>query len=268
MPPPNELDVELMLSRPIPEFVRTARKRRERVRRANADRVGAAPANGVGERFRVDHHNVRKSWKSAADLEAEDAARAHQRVTSECGPPRSFPNEIRPTGVRADSSVAQFAMSVGTRKRFVDTEPSADAGAAGDAPDGEDGSSRGQLPQPPPPPPAPPAPPAAAVAVASVHSIALVASETGLMLSDEQFLHLDQSKLPLEMFDSTDFEEKDLAPHEWVACGCGASVPHFEEGEWQWHPCEVKHWDSATCRFAVVLSHNSKTKEVHEILHR
>ena len=98
MPPSNELDVELMLSRPIPEFVRTARKRRERIRHANADHVGPAPVNGVGERFRVDHHNVRKSWKSAADLEAEEAARAHQRVTSESGPPRSFPNEmIRPT---------------------------------------------------------------------------------------------------------------------------------------------------------------------------
>lgn len=36
-------------------------------------------------------------------------------------------------------------------------------------------------------------------------------------MSRRHFLRLDESKLPIETFDSLEFEEKDLSPQEWLA---------------------------------------------------
>jgi dynein heavy chain len=59
-------------------------------------------------------------------------------------------------------------------------------------------------------------------------------------MEDEYFLKLDQSKLPLHLFDNEQYETK--TPDEWLAHGeCKAVSPFYMDVDigWQWRPCTV-----------------------------
>jgi hypothetical protein len=59
-------------------------------------------------------------------------------------------------------------------------------------------------------------------------------------IEDEYFLKLDQSKLPLHLFDNEQYETK--TPKEWLAHGeCKAVTPFYMDSDsgWQWRPCTV-----------------------------
>jgi dynein heavy chain len=66
------------------------------------------------------------------------------------------------------------------------------------------------------------------------------------------YLRLDLSKLPLEMFDSPEFEALDKSPDEWVARGA-ARVPYFSGGQWGWARCAVTSYDDETRTYVVQL---------------
>lgn len=82
---------------------------------------------------------------------------------------------------------------------------------------------------------------------------------------DSDFLKIDQSKLPLEMFDSIEFEELDKSPQEWVASGCGAHAPFFHMHEWMWREVKVLGYDEATHEFQVQYLPDGITKPIHRL---
>ncbi len=76
-------------------------------------------------------------------------------------------------------------------------------------------------------------------------------------LGSSLFLHLDNSKFPLEMFDSQEFEEADKSPAEWVSSGCEASIAAYVEGKWKWIKCKVQRWDEVMKKYVVWIPEGS-----------
>ncbi len=56
---------------------------------------------------------------------------------------------------------------------------------------------------------------------------------------DPDYLKIDQSKLPLEIFDNIEFEQADLPPSEWLASRSNGKAPYFINGKWLWRPVEI-----------------------------
>eukprot|EP01036_Dinobryon_divergens_P039170 gene39170-51566_t len=52
------------------------------------------------------------------------------------------------------------------------------------------------------------------------------------LIHDPDFLKIDQSKLPLEMFDSLEFEAIDKTPAEWLSLTDTGYVPYYHMGKW------------------------------------
>jgi hypothetical protein len=59
------------------------------------------------------------------------------------------------------------------------------------------------------------------------------------LMRDPEYLKIDQSKLPLEIFDNIELQALDKTPEEWVASGSMAKTPYYHSGEWIWRPVEV-----------------------------
>lgn len=59
------------------------------------------------------------------------------------------------------------------------------------------------------------------------------------LMHASDFLKIDQSKLPLDMFDSLEHQDLDKSPQEWVATGSGAYTPFYHLGEWIWREVKV-----------------------------
>ena len=82
-------------------------------------------------------------------------------------------------------------------------------------------------------------------------------------LADDSFLRLDQSKLPLEMFDDEGFEK--FAPEQWVSlCSSGLS-PEYNKGLWQWSPVVVHGYEAASDRYLVEFRSSGRRKRVKRI---
>jgi len=82
-------------------------------------------------------------------------------------------------------------------------------------------------------------------------------------LNDEDFLRLDQSKVPLEMFDNSDYEK--YKPAEWLKkCKTGTS-PLYKDGEWKWTPCDVLRYDDEKNQFEILLKETAKKKWVKRL---
>ena len=91
--------------------------------------------------------------------------------------------------------------------------------------------------------------------------------------ANEEFLVLDNSDMPLEMFDNSTFEMH--TPEEWIALGQGvfigeyegtpASAPAYRNGEWVWVTCVVTKYDSAAQRYTVVFPDTGKSKQVKRL---
>jgi dynein heavy chain len=89
---------------------------------------------------------------------------------------------------------------------------------------------------------------------------------------DEAYLQLDQSKLPLHQFDSSEYEQH--SPEEWVAqcqkTNTGAFSPYWQNATdgWVWMACQVLGYDPKSHNFALsfTLSDGStKAKHVQRI---
>lgn len=63
---------------------------------------------------------------------------------------------------------------------------------------------------------------------------------TTSLLDDPRYLRLDQSLLPLHLFDSGLYSEKDKSPQEWLDSGSGGSCCKFDGVKWKWRRVKVE----------------------------
>ena len=85
------------------------------------------------------------------------------------------------------------------------------------------------------------------------------------LLRNKDFLKLDQSKLPLEMFDNVEFADKDISPQQWVATGSGGKSPYFHNGAWVWRTVEVLGYDAHTNEYIVKFVPDGIEKKVRRL---
>ncbi|KAG9412732.1 hypothetical protein AC1031_015633 [Aphanomyces cochlioides] len=79
----------------------------------------------------------------------------------------------------------------------------------------------------------------------------------------EEYLKLDQSKLPLHLFDSSEYDTS--TPDEMLhQCHTGAS-PYFVKGEWRWRACEIQSYNHATEKYTIQFVGSDKEKTVRRI---
>ncbi len=82
------------------------------------------------------------------------------------------------------------------------------------------------------------------------------------LMRDNQYLKLDQSKLPLEIFDDIELAALDKTPEQWVESHSMAKTPYYQGNEWVWRPCQVFRYDSDIKSFEVQLIPDGVTKWV------
>ena len=97
-------------------------------------------------------------------------------------------------------------------------------------------------------------------------------ADTRLDATDE-FLVLDNSDLPLELFDNSVYETR--SPSQWIALGRGvfvgdfegtpASAPAYRNGRWTWEAVAVSSYDEANQRYTVTFADNGQTKQVKRL---
>lgn len=85
------------------------------------------------------------------------------------------------------------------------------------------------------------------------------------LMRHPEYLKIDQSKLPLEMFDDVELEELDKSPEEWLKSGSTASTPYYHNGEWIWRPVAVKSYNPSSQEFEVHFLPNGITKFVKRL---
>ncbi|KAH9098913.1 hypothetical protein LEN26_016540 [Aphanomyces euteiches] len=79
----------------------------------------------------------------------------------------------------------------------------------------------------------------------------------------EEYLKLDQSKLPLHLFDSSEYDTS--TPDEMLQqCHTGAS-PFFVKGEWRWRACEIQSYNPPTEKYTIQFVGSDKEKTVRRI---
>jgi len=71
------------------------------------------------------------------------------------------------------------------------------------------------------------------------------------IMRDDEYLKIDQSKLPLEIFDSLEYEALDKSPAFWLSTGCDARTPFFHNGTWIWRPSKVLGYDDSERKYLV-----------------
>ncbi|CAM9110379.1 unnamed protein product, partial [Ectocarpus fasciculatus] len=82
---------------------------------------------------------------------------------------------------------------------------------------------------------------------------------------DPDFLKVDLSKLPIEMFDDLEYEAADKPPAEWVASKSGAQSPFFHNHNWMWRRVEVLSYNEQTKKYVVRFLPDGIEKEVHRL---
>ena len=274
----------LLEVRPMPAWIK---KIEESKKKGAKKESSAKPSVKNEDRWAVDHNNRRRSWKTPQQLQSEEEARERVMRNSQPADARSYPfqarrarrrpvslalslarcpsprrsrrrsdsadarAQIRPTGVTEDSPVADFAKTVGTRKRFLppalppvaldELEASGAASAFGDEP----------------PPLALPADGAAFDATGAPSTLG-GGGDGATLETAGSFLRLDESRLPVELFDSLEFEEKDKALEAWVAAASTGQVPFFTNGEWRWRQATVTGYDAQRSLFEVKMGNKEK----------
>jgi dynein heavy chain len=68
-------------------------------------------------------------------------------------------------------------------------------------------------------------------------------------LANPNFLHIDESKLPLALFDSHEFES--YSPQEWLAIDSEGFGLLYESGEWHWAEAEILGYDEEKERYQI-----------------
>ncbi|EQC41008.1 hypothetical protein, variant 1 [Saprolegnia diclina VS20] len=79
----------------------------------------------------------------------------------------------------------------------------------------------------------------------------------------DEYLKLDQSKLPLHQFDSTEYETK--TADEWLSLTKMGASPFFVKNEWRWRPCVVDSYNSITEKYTIQFQGSDKQKQVRRI---
>jgi dynein heavy chain len=85
------------------------------------------------------------------------------------------------------------------------------------------------------------------------------------LMRHPEYLKIDQSKLPLEIFDNVELEAMDKTPDEWISSGSTAQTPYYHGGEWIWRPVAVKRYDDVTNEFEVHFLPNGIFKKVKRL---
>lgn len=85
------------------------------------------------------------------------------------------------------------------------------------------------------------------------------------LMRDPEYLKIDQSKLPLEIFDNIELQALDRSPEEWVATGSMAQSPFYHSGEWIWRPVIVLGYCSATKQYEVQFHPMGIRKHVNRL---
>ena len=85
------------------------------------------------------------------------------------------------------------------------------------------------------------------------------------LLRHRDFLKIDQSKLPLEIFDNVEFADKDLSPQQWIRSGSGGKSPYFHNGVWMWHTVEVLGYDADTNEYMIKFVPDGIEKKVRRL---
>ena len=82
------------------------------------------------------------------------------------------------------------------------------------------------------------------------------------LMRDKQYLKLDQSKLPLEIFDDIELASLDKTPEEWLDTHSMAKTPYYQGNEWVWRPVQVYKYDAEIKSFEVQFIPDGITKWV------
>jgi hypothetical protein len=85
------------------------------------------------------------------------------------------------------------------------------------------------------------------------------------VLKDPEYLHLDMSHLPLDMFDTIEFESADRSPEEWLASTSNATAPYFLSGQWYRKECRVLTYDRQSCKYEVEFVPSGPRKMVRRL---
>ena len=85
------------------------------------------------------------------------------------------------------------------------------------------------------------------------------------LMRDPEYLKIDQSKLPLEMFDNIELEALDKTPEEWISSGSQGKTPYYHSGEWLWRPVIVTGYDAETQEYEVQFSPSGIAKKVKRL---
>ena len=104
---------------------------------------------------------------------------------------------------------------------------------------------------------------AAALGAAAAQGGGCAAAAVQPKKDDDSFLHIDQSKMPLHIYDDDDLELR--TPQEWVESGSAASTPYYLGAEkgWQWVKCEVLGYDESTMKFEVRMDGAKEGQRKH-----
>ena len=189
-----------MQERPLPQWLLNLEAKKRARRAKDVKRKKIAAAKTVAKKDYLDANNRKMGWKTFAQLEDEAAERQRKADAREPESPRAFPFELLQTDVYDDSAVARYAYMHGTHRQFKEPdENDPDLGW-----DGVTGAG---------PPPLPPD---------------LLDKEVEEMKQPDLFLRLDESKLPIETFDSAEYEELDKSPEEWMATARKGKNPKDE----------------------------------------
>ena len=204
---------------------------------------------------------------------AVEPRRASERAPRSAPSPRArTPTRCRPTAVHDRAAIVQYAMSVGTRAQITRRRVAV-GGEAADAwtPPTKPPTTRWRRPTtrwrrptrcaaarraaaaPPQPPPG----------AARERASAPAPPEELPVVDEELFLHLDESKLPLELFDSLEYERRTARPRTGsrraAARRCPSSARAPGSG------ARARSWNAATERFSVAVEGTGVEKEVRRL---
>jgi hypothetical protein len=79
---------------------------------------------------------------------------------------------------------------------------------------------------------------------------------------DDGFLLLDQSEMPLEMFDHHSKAANEKTPQEWLASKSKARAQYYSGQKWFWRPCTVVDYDEQASKFVIQYSGQAHLKKV------
>lgn len=85
------------------------------------------------------------------------------------------------------------------------------------------------------------------------------------LMRDPDYLKIDQSKLPLEIFDNIELEMLDKSPADWLSTGCDGKAPYYHKGEWIWRPVKILGYNDVAVEWDVRFLPDGIRKNVHRL---